>query len=232
MPYDGITIAGWTKHSFIDFPGVISLVLFLRGCNLQCPFCHNPGVVRGEHAPVDFGNIKAYILRRRDVIEGVVLSGGEPTLHAGLPALVRELRSLSLAVKIDTNGLLPDMIAACRPDYLALDIKTLPSNYHVLGCSYDDAAARLSRSIAMVKAMGENAEVRIPAVPGFVDETVIESLSAMLSGVTKVWLQPFQRDTALLDPSFARLQPYSMEKLETFRTMLEPHVGTCGIRGR
>ena len=232
MPYDGITIVGWTKHSFIDFPGTISMVLFFRGCNMRCPFCHNPGVVLGEHAPIDFDDIKAHIRKRQDVIEGVVLSGGEPTLHTGLPELVRELHAISMSVKLDTNGLLPEMIEACRPDYLALDIKTHPSNYQNLGCTCGDAAARLALSIAIVKAMGENAEVRIPVVPGFIDESVIESLSGMLTDVSKVLLQPFQHDAVLLDPSLAGLEPYTMEKMEKFRIMLEPYVGTCVIRGR
>jgi pyruvate formate lyase activating enzyme len=232
MPYDGVTIVGWTKHSFIDFPGTISTVLFFSGCNMQCPFCHNPGVVRGEPPPIDFDTVKTYIHKRQDVIEGVVLSGGEPTLHAGLPRLVLDLRALSMSVKLDTNGLLPGMIEACRPDYLALDIKTHPSNYQALGCALSDAAVRLSKSIAIVKAMGDNAEVRIPVVPGFIDEAVLKSLAVMLTDVSKVWLQPFQRDAVLLDPAMARVKPYTMEQMENFRILLEPYVGTCVIRGR
>jgi pyruvate formate lyase activating enzyme len=228
---DGVTIVGWTKHSFIDFPGTVATVLFFSGCNLACPWCHNPGVVRGIHPAVSPGDILAYIDKRRDVIEGVVLTGGEPTAQAGLPAFADELRRRKIAVKLDTNGLLPDSIERCAPDYLALDIKTYPSRYGELGCRFHDADLRLSRSIAMVKNMGASAEIRITVAPGFIDEQVITSLIPLLAGVGKVFLQPLKNNVELLDPAFARKPIVPIEQIREYRDILAPVVGECVIRG-
>ena len=226
-----MTIVGWTKHSFIDFPGTVATVLFFSGCNLACPWCHNPGVVRGLHPAVSPRDILAYIDKRHEVIEGVVLTGGEPTAHAGLPAFAGELRQRKIAIKLDTNGLLPDGIEQCAPDYLALDIKTHPSRYGNLGCRFHDANLRLSRSIGMVKTMGTSAEVRITVAPGFIDEQVITSLIPLLTGVGRVFFQPLKSNVELLDPAFARKPIVPIEEIRRYKDILSPVVGTCRIRG-
>lgn len=224
-------IAGWNKLSFIDFPGTIAAVLFSPGCNMWCPWCHNPGVVCDEYPEVDGSVVKEYLKKHYDMIEGVVLSGGEPTIHEELPETANELRALGLKIKLDTNGLLPAMISACNPDYLALDIKTIPSRYGELGCGYDDTEARLLQSVKIAKTMGKNAEVRITVVPQFIDEEVMTKLGEMLEGVKKVFLQPFKNDVPLLDPAFAKIDLYSIEKIREFRKILEPVVGECVVRG-
>ncbi|MBN1128471.1 MAG: anaerobic ribonucleoside-triphosphate reductase activating protein, partial [Chitinispirillaceae bacterium] len=213
MSPDGVLVGGWIKNSFIDFPGTVATVLFFSGCNLACPWCHNPGIVRGSHGPVDCAEIATYLERRRGIIEGVVLSGGEPTIHPGLPDLARELRGRGLKVKLDTNGLLPAAIEQCAPDYLALDVKTLPQHYGRLGCRYADVAERLSRSIAIVKSMGERAEVRVTVAPGFVDEESIAGIAPLLSGVARVFLQPLKTDVELLDPAFAQKPVMAPERI-------------------
>ena len=224
-------IAGWNKLSFIDFPGTVAAVLFFGGCNLRCPWCHNPGIVLDRYPGIDVSVVKEYLKKRRDFIEGVALSGGEPAIHAGLPGITDELRANKLKIKLDTNGLLPAMTERVRPDYLALDIKTIPSRYGELGCGYGDAEARLRRSVEIVKTMGKNAEIRITVAPRFVDGEVIAHLKKILSGVAKVFLQPYKNDGALLDPAFAKLEPYTIEQIQEFRKVLEPVVGECVIRG-
>jgi pyruvate-formate lyase-activating enzyme len=99
--------------------------------------------VHDEYPGVEFADVNEYLEKRRDVIEGVVLSGGEPTVHAALPGLGDELRAKGLKIKLDTNGLLPEAVAACKPDYLALDIKTIPRGTANSGTVYGDAEARL-----------------------------------------------------------------------------------------
>jgi pyruvate formate lyase activating enzyme len=228
---DGVTIVGWTRHSFIDFPGTVATVLFFSGCNLACPWCHNPGVVRGIHPAVSPGDILAYLDKRQGTIEGAVLSGGEPTIHAGLPSFAGELRQRNVAIKLDTNGLLPGTIEQCAPDYLALDIKTHPSRYGELGCRFHDAAQRLSRSIGIVKDRGASAEVRITVAPGFIDKQVITSLVPLLAGVGQVFLQPQRNNVELLDPAFARKPIVPIEEIREYRDILAQVVGKCVIRG-
>jgi pyruvate formate lyase activating enzyme len=225
-------IAGWTKLSFIDFPETISTVVFTAGCTLQCPYCHNPGIVRSEFSDINQQLIFDYLGKRREIIAGAVISGGEPTMHEDLPEFILALRGYGVKIKLDTNGLYPEMIEACSPDYLALDIKTVPDRYGLLGCPYDDALTRLSRSISIVNSMGKSAEVRVTVAPGFVDEAGVAGLGAMLAGVSRVFLQPCRFDVPLLDPSFAEKPPVSDEEIFRFQKMLAPAVGECLIRGK
>jgi pyruvate formate lyase activating enzyme len=233
MQRDLSGIAGWQKNSFIDFPGTVATVLFFSGCNLRCPYCHNPGVVNATTADeIDSKEIWDFLRRRAKIIEGVVLSGGEPTLHDGLAEMAGDMRDLGYRIKLDTNGLLPETIGAISPDYLSLDVKTLLRLYREYCTSpYQDTEDRLRRSIEIVKSMKENAEVRITCAPGFVDEEIITELSLLLTGAAQVFLQPMQNKVPLLDPEFAKKPLISLEKIKRFRDILSPNVGRCVIRG-
>ncbi len=227
-------ISGWTKTSFIDYPGRLATLLFLSGCNLRCPYCHNPGIVNGEYPPIPFNDIRDHIIKRKDVIEGAVISGGEPTLHPGLKDLCGAVRELGLKVKIDTNGLEPDVLIDCRPDYLAVDIKTSLDKYRLLNIpdQYNsDCVERLSKSIGIVKSMGDNAEIRITAAPGIIDRGDIKRLCIDLQGVGKVFIQPFNPNQPMLDPCYSSVTPYGIDELEWMRDMLLSAGIGCEVRG-
>jgi pyruvate formate lyase activating enzyme len=234
MRSDDSVIIGWVKNSFIDFPGTVSTVLFFSGCNLRCPYCHNPHIVHNtslEEIPYD--QIGEFLERRKGLIEGVVLSGGEPTLHAKVLDIVKDIRSRGFLVKLDTNGLRPGVIRAVSPDYLALDIKTLPDNYvALLKSPYSDTAERLALSIKIAQSMGEMAEFRITAAPGIVDRTVIAGLAPMLQGARKVFLQPMQTGVELLDPNMKDKPPITLKELAEYREILLQFVDKCEIRGK
>ncbi len=229
-----VKVVGWTKNSFIDFPHTIATVLFLGGCNLRCPYCHNPSIVNFQNAlSISHEEIFAFLEGRKGQIEGVVISGGEPTLHAGLPLLVKEIQGLGYKVKIDSNGLLPHMIQQSKPDYFALDIKTIPLKYAShLGYRGSDAILMLSESIRIVKEMGEKSEVRITLSPGIISEPDIVEIAKMLEGVEKVFLQPFSKNSPMLEPNMTAVEPYSGIEIEHFQAILARNVGSCKIRGR
>ena len=231
MSGSDIGISGWLKNSFIDYPGTVATVLFFRGCNLRCPYCHNGPLVRKELPEIPFSDVLDFLLKRKGILEGVVLSGGEPTIHATLPLVVREVRKLGYRVKIDSNGLNPDMIETCAPDYLSLDIKTIPERYTALGCSTSEYKSHLQQSLQLVRAMGARAEVRITVAPGFVDEEVIIQLRELLAGISQVFLQPYRNTTDLLDRSFAFCEPLPEREIQHYRDLLALSVGTCSIRG-
>ncbi|MFA7079016.1 MAG: anaerobic ribonucleoside-triphosphate reductase activating protein, partial [Syntrophomonas sp.] len=105
--------AGMIKQSLVDYPGEIVSVLFTRGCNLRCPFCHNPDLLikpRIVVKPIDIEEVLEFLLQRRGFLDGVVISGGEPTLNNDLPADVRSIKALGFLVKLDTNGTNPTML--------------------------------------------------------------------------------------------------------------------------
>jgi pyruvate formate lyase activating enzyme len=226
-------IIGWQKSSFIDFPGTVSTVLFLSGCNLRCPYCHNPGIVLNQYDPILFDDIRAYITKYKHILEGVVISGGEPSLHRGLKSLCDDLKTFDLRIKIDTNGLNPEAIINCAPDYLALDIKTAIEKYSRLTSISSlphDYRERLGMAIGVAKRMSQNAEVRITAVPGIVDIDDVDSLCIDLRGVSKLFIQQFNPSQDMLDPAYSSLKPYTLLELDGFRDrFLRAGVG-CEVR--
>ena len=123
---------GFQKTSLIDFPGIIASVIFTHGCNMACGYCHNPALVRGP-LPEDFVNIEEVFQildKRKNLLKGVVITGGEPLLHDDLPELIREIKKMGFLVKLDTNGSLPEKLACTNPDYVAMDFKLPLSKYY------------------------------------------------------------------------------------------------------
>lgn len=228
-----IGCAGWLKNSCIDYPGTVATVLFFSGCNLRCPYCHNPAIVNGERDISGRSDeIWRFLEARRGRIEGVVISGGEPTCHATLERTIHDIQHLGYGIKLDTNGLLPEMIRRFSPDYLALDIKTDPDRYgELLNAPFADAEQRLAQSCALVREMGEKAEVRITVAPGFINRATVRRLADFLRGVNAIFLQPVRTSTALLDPSFARRIPPSRDEIREYRHILAAAARICRIRG-
>ncbi len=120
-------IAGFVKNSFVDYPGHIAAVVFVPGCNMDCWYCHNRPLWNAAKL-IDPSEAEAFIEKRRGFLSGVVISGGEPTLQSGLEQFIERMRALGLHVKLDTNGLLPEVIEKLikKVDYIALDLKAPP----------------------------------------------------------------------------------------------------------
>ncbi len=224
-------ISGWQKVSFIDYPGTVSTVLFFEGCNLRCPYCHNPDIVLRKLPQIPWTSVQSFLHMRKKLIEGVVLSGGEPTLNAFLPDMVSYIRESGFLVKIDTNGTNPEMIRKCKPDYLALDIKTDPLRYGELGCKDPEFEKKLQSTVEIVKKMGTSAEVRITMASPFINEEVVLKIAEMLTGVQKIFLQPLKFTGAVLDSSSGPENVISAEQIRTFREMIAPFTGSCIVRG-
>jgi pyruvate formate lyase activating enzyme len=209
------------KTSFIDFPGRISSVLFFRGCNLRCPWCHNRELVTGgEQTPPDgFVTLEialAHIKRRRSVLGGVVLSGGEPCLQDDLPGIISKIKNLSLPVKLDTNGMFPAMLEKLlgseetSPDYIALDLKIAPSRYGELG----DQGEKLIQSAALIRGAGIAHEYRTLALPGdFITEKDIEELAPLADNAP--WYFRQFRGGNCINPDWDKLEENDWEAKAT-----------------
>ena len=193
------------KTSLVDYPGRVCSVFFFAGCNLICPWCHNRELVTGGAIGlVSVEEAFAHIIKRRSVLGGVVLSGGEPCLYEELPALIEEIKKLKLPVKLDTNGTLPAMLEnlfsreESRPAYIALDLKTAPDRYGEL-------SGHLIQSAALIRASGIEHEYRTLALPGgFITEKDIEAL-APLADNAPWYFRPF-RGGNCLDPAWDNLE--------------------------
>ena len=219
------------KTSLADYPGKVSAVLFFPGCSLRCPWCHNRDLVLGKEKEqlVTVDESLAYLKKRRDVLGGAVLSGGEPCLWNELPYLIPEIKKLKLPVKLDTNGLHPVMLEKIfsreetRPDYTALDLKIAPSRYGELLPLDNTAAAaacpdgenkspapqdpgeNLIQSASLLRRAGIAHEYRSLALPcGFITEKDIEAL-APLADSAPWYFRPF-RGGNCLDPSWDGLE--------------------------
>ncbi|MBD3345740.1 MAG: anaerobic ribonucleoside-triphosphate reductase activating protein [Chitinivibrionales bacterium] len=228
-----LPVGGWLKNSFIDFPGTVSTVLFFSGCNLRCGFCHNPTLVTGEYTePLSVEEFDTFLAGRQGLIEGVVLSGGEPALHPEAAKLCVTLaREKGYKIKLDTNGMKPEIIGKLAPDYLALDVKTLPEKYRgMLKAPCEDAGKRLLQSIEIAKTMKDAAEIRITVVPGLIDRKSIEKIGRLCHGVHRIFLQPMQQNVELLDPAYTSITPFSHNEIVEFKDILQEYTETCSIR--
>jgi len=220
---------GLVKTSFIDYPGVISAVLFTHGCNLRCPYCHNPECVLGS-PPGDFlllEEVRTFIEKRKSILGGVCITGGEPFLHKDLPHLVAMLRSQGLKVKTDTNGTFPERLAAVGADFIDMDIKTRPVHYHRLmghtTAPFSPEAERVAEavqsSIERLKKSDIPHRFRITAVPGIVDEEDIIALADIIGTGETCLLSGFNPGITL-DPTWEKVSPYPDTTLDTFAAVL------------
>jgi pyruvate formate lyase activating enzyme len=200
-----MVIGGWQKNSFIDYPGKISCVLFLQGCNLACPYCFNPDLVK-KHPKKIIGEDQIYdfLAKRKGLLDGVVISGGEPTLHEGLFLLCEKIRQMGFSIKLDTNGSRPHVIKKLihegMIDYIAMDIKTDPANYPPLilkNCNPD----HILSSIRIIMASSLDYEFRTTCVKPLINDNILERISIQIKGAMLYALQQVQQ-TKVLQPAF------------------------------
>ena len=149
-------IGGLQKVTLLDYPGKVACTVFLSGCNLRCPYCHNPGLVlpeQSEGSEIPEAEVLSFLERRKGKLDGVCITGGEPTLQPELPEFLEKLRRLGYAVKLDTNGTNPAMLKALLHervlDYVAMDIKNSPSRYAET-CGGIDCLSRVRESAALL----------------------------------------------------------------------------------
>ena len=230
-----MVVGGLQKSSLIDYPGKISCVLFLSGCNFACRYCHNPDLARGcLAANISENSIYDFLESHREFLDGVVISGGEPTIHKDLIQLCRKTKQMGYPVKIDTNGSRPRVVQTLIDeglvDYIAMDIKTDPARYFALiqkKCSQENIIA----SIRIIMESKIDYEFRTTCIKPFIDADVIKSISSLISGAKLYALQKF-RNTGVLQPEFFHGNEcgYSDNELMHLKSIAKPWVKRCIIR--
>jgi pyruvate formate lyase activating enzyme len=229
-------IAGFNRTSLLDWDGRVSAVIYLPGCNFRCPFCHNRELVLTpevyEEVPIEF--IEAYVKENSEFLDGIVITGGEPTIHRDLPDLVKRIKALGMRVKLDTNGtnpeMLKDLIDAGLIDFVAMDLKA------PLDESYDDLAGtkveveKIKRSIQIIMSSGIDYEFRTTMVPILLKPEDYERMAAYVGTARKFVLQHFSpRNT--IDPNLSVIKPLDDAKVRAIAERCKPYVRRLVIRG-
>jgi len=222
--------AALLKTTLLDYPGEVASMIFTPGCNLRCPYCHNPELVfpnkdSSELLPLE--SIRDFLKKRASLIGGVVITGGEPLIHEDLPLLINYIHSLDLKVKIDTNGLFPDQLKKVDADYIAMDLKTSPDHYYRLGLQGNKN--RLVESIEYIKGSGINHEFRTTVSKTIVSPEDVHKMASLLKGAEHWYLTPFKPGITL-DPSFSELQPPSSAYMEDLLTIARESGVEASIR--
>jgi pyruvate formate lyase activating enzyme len=205
------------KTSLVDYPGKVACAVFLRGCNLCCPYCYNAELVNGtldDENAATAAEIHVHLAKRKNVLTGFVLSGGEPLLSPVAAELVSAARGLGYSIKLDTNGTFPARLEsflndrAIKPDYMALDVKTSPRRYGLFS-SGKNFQNELERSIEIVSRLPSSArEFRTVLVPGIVGEDDIREIASLLPKDASWFFAPFKPGNCL-DPAYNDITPYT-----------------------
>ncbi|MBW1889221.1 MAG: anaerobic ribonucleoside-triphosphate reductase activating protein [Deltaproteobacteria bacterium] len=226
------------KFSTIDFPGKLACVLGTKGCNMHCHWCHNYDLVSFEFSAncriITEPEVLEFLKARAGFIEGVVISGGEPTLHGDLPEFCSEIQSLGFAVKLDTNGTNPEMIQRLMHehliDYVAMDIKTDFHNYPTITKNKFDPE-KIKQSIELLLNGSLPYEFRTTCVKPFIDKANIEKIGALIRGADHYYLQKFDH-THVQNRDYAGNPDAGFDDAEMAELCcrVEPYVAECRIR--
>ena len=230
-------IGGIQKSSLIDYPGKLSSVIFCAGCNFDCPYCHNPGLVAGQSSCADQMDMKAltgFLDQRRNFLDGVVVSGGEPTLQPDLLDLCRKIKAFGFAVKLDTNGsrprVLQQLIQADLVDYIAMDLKTDPVLYRSF-IKPDCRPDPIVDSVALIMDSGVDYEFRTTCVKPIVTPRTIENILQLIAGAKLYALQRFRNGDVLHPEFFKNSQSeYSAQEMLQLKALAEQSVAECIVR--
>ena len=231
-------IVGIQKLTLLDYPGKVACTVFLNGCNFRCPYCHNAELLGDGEEVMTVAGLLAFLRKRQGILEGVCITGGEPTLHPELPALLREVRALGYAVKLDTNGYRPEILEAVLDqglvDYVAMDLKNGPESYgETVGLAQVELA-KIRQSIRLLMDSPVDFELRTTVVNPLHSGETITSMANWLLETTngkpnpRLFVQPFvDRDTV---PVGGFSAPTGAE-LEQFCRILGPCAERVELRG-
>ena len=228
-------IAGLQKLTLLDYPGKVACTVFLSGCNFRCPYCHNAELIDGLLPPeTDEDGLIAFLEKRRGLLDGVCITGGEPSLRGEeLARLLRRVKALSYAVKLDTNGTRPELLSSLAEegliDYVAMDIKNSPDRYaETAGLSRISLDA-VRESASFLLSGRVDYEFRTTVVKELFDDNSFLGIGPWIRGAKRYYLQPFEdRDTVAV----RGLHAPSREELTRYQGIMLPFCPDTFIRGR
>ncbi len=226
-------IYGLTKTTLLDYPGLVASTVFTGGCNFRCPFCHNGDLVQ---APDSFpliteDEIFLHLQRRKATLEGICITGGEPTLAPDLLDFLLRLRDFDIKIKLDTNGYRPQVLEKVLEkklaDYVAMDIKAGWANYSK-ACGIEVDITNISASVRLLSTSDIEYEFRTTCVKGIHTKEDFEDITKRLPGNASYFLQSYEENPAVFDKSCAS---FTEREIKHFQNILLPHIPNTFIRG-
>ena len=231
-------LSGIQKFTLLDFPGKIACIFFIGGCNYRCGFCHNPEFVLPEELRklsdsfIPEQAALNFLKQRIGLLQGVVITGGEPTIMPDLENFIRKIRDLGFAVKLDTNGNKPEVIVSLIKkgliDYVAMDFKTSLPNYEMLVGRGADKM-KLQKSIDFLKKGKIDYEFRTTLIREVHTPEILKAMQKTLAGAKRLYLQTF-RNGITLHPSFKNCHPFSLEEMQEIAKQFSASVGEVFVR--
>lgn len=232
-------ILGLNKTTLLDNPAHVAATLFTGGCNFRCPYCHNKDIVQMTKSliPLSEPELFSFLEKRRGILTGVCITGGEPTLHSDLPDLIRRIKALGYLVKLDTNGTNPDMlkllIHANLIDYCAMDIKNAPEKYCItVGAASNSSFFDLSSINTSIQFLIQQKtipyEFRTTIVQELHMETDLHAICQWIAGAQAYFLQSYQDSENVLWKGF---HAYSAETLQSYVTLCRQYIPNTTLRG-
>ena len=226
-------ISGLQKLTLLDYPGKTACTVFTYGCNLRCPFCHNAFLVteKEEEYPIDL--FFDYLKKRKGILDGVCITGGEPLIHNELPDFIREIRSLGYLVKLDTNGAFPTRLSKILEerivDYVAMDVKNTEAKYGVTVGIDGINTAPFLESIRLLNASGIPHEFRTTATKEFHTPEDFEEIARLVKGTDAYFIQKFKDSGNLIGEGLHPLDDEEMRRCKAFAEKVIPNVSLRGV---
>ncbi|MBI5554876.1 MAG: anaerobic ribonucleoside-triphosphate reductase activating protein [Elusimicrobia bacterium] len=230
-----LKIKKFITNSLIEWEGRISAVIVVGGCNFVCPFCHNRVLVKANAASAAISQDKVLqvLQEKKDWLDGVVISGGEPCLNHELFAFIKKVKALGFPIKIDTNGYQPRMLETLIKqklvDYVAMDIKAPLNDKYKLLSGTNLNLNRIKQSIALLRTTGIDYEFRTTYVPSLLEKNDLVEIAAYLQGSKRFYIQQFSPEETL-DHSLSNLTPYPMNYLRETELECRKYVTNSRIR--
>ena len=227
-----MNISGIQKMTLLDFPGRCACTVFFSGCNLRCPFCHNASLVLDNPAPaMTEGDFFTFLKKRKGLLDGVCVTGGEPTLRKDLPDFIRKIKEMGYLVKLDTNGsnpkMLNELLSENLPDYVAMDIKNCPDRYAAT-CGGPDILPHVEECLDLLRNSPVEWELRTTCVKPFHDCDAMEAIGKWLRGTEHYYLQAFVDSGDLVGSG---ISGFTKEEMEALCQAVLPYIPTTRLRG-
>ena len=228
-----MVIDGLQKLTLLDFPGKIACTVFTHGCNYRCPFCHNASLVvsqNSEHISED--EVIGFLEKRKGLLDGVAITGGEPTLQKDLKDFIKKVKSLGYLVKLDTNGsnpeILEELIDEGLLDYVAVDIKSSPDKYPLLTGVKDVSFTQINKTVELLKQGRVDYEFRTTVVNPLHDAEDFRKIAKWLEGCQHYFLQQFVDSGDIISEG---MSAYDKDTMEEFKTIVAATIPCVELRG-